>query len=36
MTTLTEHERYPAADIAEVYKQRWSASETTIGENTAT
>jgi hypothetical protein len=31
-TTLTDHERIPAADIAEVYRQRCSASETTIGE----
>jgi hypothetical protein len=32
VSTLTDHERIPAADIAEVYRQRWSASETTIGE----
>jgi len=32
VTTLTNHKRYPAVDIAEVYRQRWSASETTIGE----
>jgi hypothetical protein len=31
-TTLLDHERYPAGEIAEVYRQRWSASETTIGE----
>ena len=35
-TTLTDHQRIPAADIAEVYRQRWSASETTIGENKST
>jgi len=32
-TTLIDHEQYPAAEIADLYKQRWSASETTIGEN---
>jgi hypothetical protein len=31
-TTLLDNHAYPAAEIAEVYRQRWSASETTIGE----
>ena len=35
-TTLHDHHTYPAADIAEVYRQRWSASETTIGEAKST
>ena len=35
-TTLLDHHTYPAADIAEVYRQRWSASETTIGEAKST
>lgn len=35
-TTLLDHHAYPAAEIAEVYRQRWSASETTIGEAKST
>jgi hypothetical protein len=35
-TTLLDHHTYPVADIAEVYRQRWSASETTIGEAKST
>jgi hypothetical protein len=35
-TTLTDHDTYPAVDIADLYTQRWSASETTIGENKST
>jgi hypothetical protein len=35
-TTLLDHHTYPATDIAEVYRQRWSASETTIGEAKST
>jgi hypothetical protein len=31
-TTLLDNHAYPAAEIAEVYRQRWSASETTIAE----
>jgi hypothetical protein len=31
-TTLHDHERYPAEEVADLYRQRWSASETTIGE----
>jgi hypothetical protein len=31
-TTLLDHGAYPADDIAEAYRQRWSASETAIGE----
>jgi hypothetical protein len=34
--TLTDHERFPAEQIREAYPQRWSASETTIGENKTT
>jgi hypothetical protein len=36
VTTLTDHLAYPAADIAELYPKRWSAAETTIGENKST
>jgi hypothetical protein len=35
-TTLLDHQQYPAEEIAGLYKQRWSASETTIGENKST
>lgn len=35
-STLTDHERFPAEQIREAYPQRWSASETTIGENKTT
>lgn len=36
VTTLLDPARHPAADIRELYPQRWSASETTIGENKST
>jgi Transposase DDE domain len=32
ITTLLDPSAYPAVEIAEIYQQRWSASETTIGE----
>lgn len=32
-TTLTDWETYPAEKICQVYPKRWTASETTIGEN---
>ena len=32
-TTLLDERQYPARAIAEVYPKRWTASETTIGEN---
>jgi hypothetical protein len=32
-TTLLDHKKYPADDVSDLYKQRWSACETTIGEN---
>jgi hypothetical protein len=35
-TTLLDPHTHPKLDIAEVYHQRWSASETTIGENKST
>lgn len=35
-STLLDHQRFPAEAIREAYPQRWSASETTIGENKAT
>jgi hypothetical protein len=35
-TTLLDHTTHPAPDVANVYKQRWSAAETTIGENKTT
>jgi hypothetical protein len=35
-TTLLDHKAYPAARIAGLYPKRWSASETTIGENKST
>jgi len=35
-TTLLDHQRFPAEAIREAYPQRWSASETTIGENKTT
>jgi hypothetical protein len=35
-TTLLDPQRYPVVEIAEVYRQRWSASETTLGENKST
>jgi hypothetical protein len=35
-TTLLDHAEYPADDISDLYKQRWSACETTIGENKST
>ena len=31
-TSLLDHEAHPAAAIADLYQQRWSAAETTIGE----
>jgi Insertion element 4 transposase N-terminal/Transposase DDE domain len=34
-TTLLDPTTHPAEEIADVYAQRWSASETTIGENKA-
>jgi hypothetical protein len=36
LTTLVDEHRYPKQDIAELYSQRWSAAETTIGENKST
>jgi hypothetical protein len=36
LTTLTDQQRYPKHDIADLYSQRWSAAETTIGENKST
>jgi hypothetical protein len=35
-STLLDHQRFPAEAIREAYPQRWSASETTIGENKTT
>ena len=35
-TTLLDHQRFPAEAIREACPQRWSASETTIGENKTT
>jgi Insertion element 4 transposase N-terminal/Transposase DDE domain len=35
-STLLDHERFPAEQIRQAYPQRWSASETTIGENKTT
>lgn len=35
-TTLLDHEKFPAEAIREACPQRWSASETTIGENKTT
>jgi hypothetical protein len=35
-TTLLDYQRFPAEAIREAYPQRWSASETTIGENKTT
>jgi hypothetical protein len=32
-TTLLDERRYPAEAVARVYPKRWTASETTIGEN---
>ena len=32
-TTLLDEKAYPAEQIAQVYPKRWTASETTIGEN---
>ena len=32
LTTLIDEHRYPKQDIADLYAQRWSAAETTIGE----
>ncbi len=32
-TTLTDWQTYPAEQVAAVYPKRWTASETTIGEN---
>jgi hypothetical protein len=32
-TTLLDEKKYPAEAIAQVYPKRWTASETTIGEN---
>jgi hypothetical protein len=36
LTTLTDQQRYSKQDIAGLYSQRWSAAETTIGENKST
>jgi Insertion element 4 transposase N-terminal/Transposase DDE domain len=36
LTTLVDEQRYPKQDIADLYAQRWSAAETTIGENKST
>jgi hypothetical protein len=36
VTTLLDPDRHPAADIRDLYPQRWSACETTIGENKST
>ena len=35
-TTLLDHQAYPAEAVVAAYPQRWSASETTIGENKST
>lgn len=35
-TTLLDHQAFPAEAIREAYPRRWSASETTIGENKTT
>src|SRR5262249_40611396 len=35
-TTLLDHDEHPASDISDLYRQRWSACETTIGENKST
>jgi hypothetical protein len=35
-TTLLDHGEHPASDISDLYRQRWSACETTIGENKST
>jgi hypothetical protein len=35
-STLLDHQQFPADAIREAYPQRWSASETTIGENKTT
>jgi Insertion element 4 transposase N-terminal len=35
-STLLDHEQFPAEAIRQAYPQRWSASETTIGENKTT
>lgn len=36
LTTLTDQQRYGKHDIADLYAQRWSAAETTIGEAKST
>ena len=36
LTTLTDQQRYSKQDIAGLYSQRWSAAETSIGENKST
>jgi hypothetical protein len=36
LTTLIDTDRYPKQDIADLYAQRWSAAETTIGEAKST
>ena len=36
ITTLLDHEAAPAGAIRETYLTRWSASETTFGEDKAT
>lgn len=36
LTTLIDEQRYPKQDVAGLYTQRWSAAETTIGENKST
>jgi hypothetical protein len=35
-TTLLDHEKFPAERVREAYPRRWSAAETTIGENKST
>jgi hypothetical protein len=36
LTTLLDHEQAPAGQVRETYQTRWSASETTFGEDKAT
>ena len=36
ITTLLDHEAVPAGEVQEAYLTRWSASETTFGENKTT
>jgi len=35
-TTLLDHHTYPATDLRDAYPKRWTAAETTIGENKST